>query len=115
MPRYDFRCKACDKVEEHYAGMLDKPIGKCDACGGESKRLISCTHSIAADFASNDFVTDDISGEPVRITSNKQMNSLMKEHGVEPKTGFTKTEKRRREERNAHIHNNNERIKQQNL
>ena len=29
-----------------------------------------------------DFVTDNISGEPVRVTSRKQLRQLMQEHGV---------------------------------
>lgn len=34
-----------------------------------------------------DFVTEDITGQPVRITSRRQLRRLCKEHNVEPMYG----------------------------
>lgn len=34
MPRYDYKCKVCEKVEEHIHFMNEKPRIKCSACKG---------------------------------------------------------------------------------
>jgi putative FmdB family regulatory protein len=45
MPRYDYKCTKCDKVEEHIHPMSDNPLIKCSECNAEMKRIIS--HNIA--------------------------------------------------------------------
>lgn len=88
MPLFDFRCldPKCANVEEHYA-KVDERKSVCSVCGGESTRLITSRYAIHADYASKDFVTSDITGSEVRITSRKQMRKLCKEFGVSPKEG----------------------------
>jgi len=81
MPIYDFQCP-CGKVEEHYAGM-DETERKC-ACGATQKRIISSRYFIHPDL---DYVTDNITGEPVRVKSRKHLKQLCEEHGVTQKIG----------------------------
>jgi len=81
MPLYDFECE-CGKVTEHYAGINEKRM-PCD-CGKTAKRIISTRYYINPDV---DFVTDNITGSPVRVTSRKQLASLCKENGVHQKIG----------------------------
>ena len=42
MPTYDYKCKSCDKVFEHFQAMKDEPLKEC-LCGekGEVTRMIS--------------------------------------------------------------------------
>lgn len=87
-PCYDFKCSTCNKVEEKWAGINERQ-GLC-SCGGEQKRLISCRISLHTDYASRDFVTADLTGEPVRITSRRQENELCKQHSVTRKEGKPK-------------------------
>ena len=85
MPLYDFKCDSCKKVIEHYASM-DEHTKDC-ICGGLMNRIITSRFHIDADYASSDFVTEDITGNPVRITSKKQMRQLCEKNSVSPKFG----------------------------
>lgn len=42
MPTYDYKCKTCDKVFEHFQAIKDDPLKEC-LCGdnGEVTRMIS--------------------------------------------------------------------------
>ena len=80
MPLYDWECPS-HGTSEHYAKM-DEMVIKCH-CGKKMKRLISVSY-VNPDA---DFVTDDLTGEPVRITSNRQLNRLCKETGNQPSYG----------------------------
>lgn len=42
MPTYDYKCKTCDKVFEHFQAMKDEPLKEC-LCEkkGEVSRMIS--------------------------------------------------------------------------
>jgi len=86
VPLYEYRCLDCGKQEERYAGMEEK-LAECSACKGQMKRLITSKFHLHTDYASRDFVTTDLTGEPVRITSRKQERELCKEYGVERKEG----------------------------
>ena len=102
-PLYDFKCDTCEDVVEAWAKVDEKTIA-CH-CGGCMLRKITSNYSIHADFASKDFVTDDITGEPVRITSRRQMRSLMKEHGVTERQAPSKSEIKHRNDLRAHLRN----------
>ena len=41
MPIYEYECKKCEGVFEILQGFNDKPVRKCEECGGRLKRLIS--------------------------------------------------------------------------
>lgn len=98
MPLYDFRCTGCGIKFEEYAKMDDKITG-CTECGGTATRLITSNYHIQADYASKDWVTSDITGSEVRITSRKQLRKLCNDHGVYAKEGpaANKTKYRREE------------------
>lgn len=84
MPLYDFKCP-CGNIEEAWAKM-DEKTKTCE-CGQDMTRMITSNFNIDADFASRDYVTDNITGSPVRITSKKQLRSLCRDNGVMPKYG----------------------------
>ena len=81
-PLYDFQCVECGKVGEHIA-CIEERIKDCE-CGGIMKRLVTTSYHVVPDV---DFVTENITGEPVRITSRRQLDGLLKKHGLTQKYG----------------------------
>ena len=43
MPLYAYRCDKCGNEEEHIQRFSDKPIKKCEACGGPTKKVIGAS------------------------------------------------------------------------
>ena len=41
MPIYEYECAKCSKVEEIFQKLSDKPLTKCQHCGGKLHKLIS--------------------------------------------------------------------------
>ena len=83
MPLYDATCRECGKTFEHFAKVDERRV-QCIECGGEAWRILTTNYSVHGDV---DFVTDNISGEPVRVTSKRQLRQLMTRHGVSEKYG----------------------------
>ena len=81
MPLYDYECRKCGRVEEHYASMSQESM-RCE-CGGNMRRLIARSY-VNPDI---EIVTDDIDGQMRRITSRRQLNKLMAENEVYDKHG----------------------------
>ncbi len=42
MPTYEYECAKCKKIFEVFQSINDKPLKKCQNCGGKLKRLIGC-------------------------------------------------------------------------
>jgi len=59
MPLYDYKCHACEIIEEHFAGVEEK-IKPCK-CGGEQKRIFTSNYYINPDI---DYVTDILKFNP---------------------------------------------------
>lgn len=73
---YDCQCQKCERIEEIIRSVADRdntPI----CCGQQMKRIITTNYHVIPDY---DFVTADITGDPVHITSKKQHDRLCKEH-----------------------------------
>lgn len=76
---YDCKCKTCGKIQEIVRSVEDRndtPI----CCGNKMVRIITLIN-IAPDL---NFVTADITGQDVHITSSKQHDRLCHENGVAP-------------------------------
>ena len=78
MPTYDYKCKTCDKVFEHFQAMKDEPLKEC-LCGdkGEVSRMISGGTGIIFE-GSGFYVTDykkSSSGESSSSTSTPSTSS----------------------------------------
>lgn len=78
MPLYDYECKTCKNVEEHYAKISE--ITRECGCGGEMKRLITTNFSAVSDL--EPYLDPHIGKEPVWITSRKHRQQVMKREGV---------------------------------
>ncbi|MBP9887311.1 MAG: zinc ribbon domain-containing protein [Leptospiraceae bacterium] len=78
MPTYDYKCKTCDKVFEHFQAMKDEPLKEC-LCGdkGEVSRMISGGTGII--FKGSGFYVTDYkkssSGESSSSTSTPSTSS----------------------------------------
>ncbi len=83
MPIYDYRCRECGHVEEQVKH-VDDVTDECEKCAATSDRIFSAQYYINPDV---DFVTDNITGENVRVTSRKQLDRLMKDHGLYQRYG----------------------------
>ena len=83
MPIYDFECLECKVRDERHA-KIDETKKTCAYCGGEMKRLITSRYNVIGDV---EFVTDNITGNPVRVTSRRQLKKLMQENDVVQKYG----------------------------
>ncbi len=82
-PIYDYRCDDCLEVRERIA-KPDDMLLDCDRCGGITKRVFSSSYYINPDI---DFVTDNVTGEPKRYTSRKQLEKDLAEKGLYQKVG----------------------------
>ncbi|NDY41369.1 zinc ribbon domain-containing protein [Dissulfurirhabdus thermomarina] len=56
MPIYEYECRKCHKVTEHWQRISDPPLETCEACGGTLTKLIS--HSSFHLKGSGWYVTD---------------------------------------------------------
>ena len=41
MPLYEYRCTSCDRQIEVIQSFSDKPLRKCEECGGKLEKLVS--------------------------------------------------------------------------
>lgn len=41
MPLYEYRCQKCGQVSEKIQKFADRPLTKCEKCGGKLERLVS--------------------------------------------------------------------------
>ena len=41
MPIYEYRCSGCGHINEVWQKFSDKPLDKCELCGGSVKKIIS--------------------------------------------------------------------------
>jgi len=71
MPIYEYECTTCGKVEEIFQKFSDKPLVKCQQCGGKLHKLIS--HSsfhlkgtgwYVTDYASKSRSNSDVAKKP---------------------------------------------------
>ena len=67
MPNYDYKCKSCNRVVEHYYRLNMMPDRVVCSCGTEMKRLIGQKVTVSGDL--EPFVTDNISGENILVKS----------------------------------------------
>ena len=82
MPLYDYECSKCGKVWERYARM-DAVVVGCE-CGGNAKRIIAGRQYVIGNV---DYVDTELQHEPVRITSRKQREKLMRENNLTDRSG----------------------------
>jgi putative FmdB family regulatory protein len=83
--RYDYECQSCLRLQEEWHTYQEKPLIKCNKCGGKCKKLISigamfCGVNGRADMYN--FVDHNTTGKPVVINSKTQWRNHLKAHGL---------------------------------
>lgn len=82
MPLYDHRCRECGAVFEAFARIDEREVS-C-VCDGKADRILSSRYYVHPDI---NFVTDNLTGEPVRVDSRKKLRRLLAENGLYEKVG----------------------------
>jgi len=99
MPIYSMMCDKCNHTDEFALPMSKSPSGnsKCPECGKKKFHQywpIGCNVVQSRQFES--YVDEDITGKPIEITSPKQRDRVLAEHGCtmdtlsNPKRGGTR-------------------------
>lgn len=83
MPRNDFQCQGCGKVEERFEKVADIDAGviqRCE-CGADMKRIppLVADNGYCGTFHSFDSMTFD-----QKVTSRTQLESLRKQYNLKP-------------------------------
>lgn len=68
MPRYDYKCKECDKVFEVTHGVNDN-VEKCKFCGGEVRRVF---HPVGIVFKGSGFYVTDSKADTKGLSPTKE-------------------------------------------
>lgn len=85
MPLYSYRCTSCGAEQDLHRSVDDRAIpAPCTECDGTAEKILTVPSAVHGDI---EFVTDNITGDNVRITSKKQLRNLCAEHGVTEKIG----------------------------
>ncbi len=79
MPIYAWQCSSCSKETEGYLAKWNDPNPPCE-CGAAQDRIWRVTrHHASSVFP---YVTSNITGAPVEVTSQSHLDSLCKANGV---------------------------------
>ena len=73
MPVYEYRCSACDEVEEHLQPLGAGIPGPCAACGGELRKKFSrvAVRYEGWGFTSTDSLVSDTRGRDFKALRSK--------------------------------------------
>lgn len=79
MPMYTFACPCCSHYDDQFHRMASVPKHpKCPKCGQKMGRIYRPPQISVF----SEYVTSDITGSPVAVTSRRAENDLCKAHGV---------------------------------
>ena len=73
MPRYDYRCPACDEVFELTQSFDSEPVAECPKCSSRARRLIShpAIHFKGSGFYTTDNRSSNAAAGPSSTPSEK--------------------------------------------
>lgn len=81
MPQYRFGCDSCGSDVLVWCMREERTLPRaCGTCGKEMRQLAPSRIHVNCDRL--DFVTADITGEPVRIQTRRQLDNLCQANGV---------------------------------
>lgn len=79
MPIYAYECKGCQKQFDRYVHYTTSLNPECE-CGSPTEKIWRVTRHMAA--SAFPFVTTNITGQPIEVTSPRHLDELCKMHGV---------------------------------
>lgn len=82
MPIYEYQCAGCGRTFEVMQKISDNPLTKCEACGGDLKKLITSTSFVLK--GEGWYVTDYPSADRKKAIDAKKSKSSDKDK--KPKT-----------------------------
>ncbi len=82
MARYDVKCNKCGKEFEGEASVAQRLLIKCSKCSGATRILLK---QVPMFSVFQPFWHEDLSPEPVRINSTRELKDENKKHGMRPK------------------------------
>ena len=86
MPRYDFQCSSCGKVQEQFAH-IDDTTFVC-SCGAMMTRIFSPPiYKPILDI--EPYWDENIAPQPILVQSRKHKEQLLKENGLKMKRGLS--------------------------
>ena len=80
MPIYQFECEACKKGFERYLSLRKEKNPPCE-CGGATQRVWALGVKQKGDSV-YPYITKNITGKPLEITSASHLEKVCKENGV---------------------------------
>lgn len=85
MPRYDYECSVCERLEEMIFSVAEKPDEiECVACGGTMRSVISAVQVLGGNHPVWEPYWDhNLDVEPIMVKSREHRRQLMKERGLE--------------------------------
>ena len=88
MPRYDYKCKRCENVEEIIHGFDIEHSFHCVECGKEMTKLISGVNIAPSAMPSRNSVTDLDATKKAEKAKDADMSAYkrLRESGVQPKS-----------------------------
>ena len=73
MPTYEYECKDCGDLSEHFKSMSESPKTKCEKCGGKIIRLVGAGAGLI--FKGSGFYITDYKKGHSSPTDNKSSES----------------------------------------
>lgn len=87
MPTYDHQCFVCNRIFE-WSAPIGTEIVKCVFCGNDAQRLFSPPRAKPiCDI--EPYWEENITQEPIYITSRKHKAEVLKEHGLKMLRGIS--------------------------
>jgi putative FmdB family regulatory protein len=72
LPLYEYQCSKCGRRIEKIQKFSDRPLAKCEYCGGKLERLLS---SPAIQFKGSGWYVTDYARKPVSAEKSKAASS----------------------------------------
>lgn len=86
MPTYEYACRACARRLEVVQAFGDKPLTKCDECGGKLKRVF---HPVGVMFKGSGFYSTDSRNSKAKSAKKDGVKSS--DPGTKSKSSKAKT------------------------
>ena len=88
MPIYEYECQKCKTRTEVFQKVSDKPLVKCQKCGGRLEKLISAP---AIQFKGSGWYVTDYAGRSEKSSEKSESDGGKDEKKVEEKKADKKT------------------------
>jgi putative FmdB family regulatory protein len=78
---YDYKCR-CGHTFDAFNSVENREFAECPKCGEQADKVLSLNSRLGLSIF-KEFVTDNITGTPIMVTSKEHKKQLMRQHGLE--------------------------------